>query len=136
MSREFFGAGSGGPESYTGRDMLSTHKGMNISEQEFIEVVDDILGAMEKNKLGEDEIAILKIIIQFGKQDEYAMTYDEITNKYVGASNDASVNADIPLAKLLSRFFIKIEPGKIKACSITTAGWEWLVKSNNFTKSG
>ena len=55
MSREFFGAGSGGPESYTGRDMLTTHKGMNISEQEFIEVVDDILGAMDKNKLGENE---------------------------------------------------------------------------------
>jgi len=55
MSHEFFCSGSGGPESYTGRDMLTTHKGMNISEQEFIEVVDDILGAMDKNNLGEDE---------------------------------------------------------------------------------
>lgn len=55
MSREFFCAGSGGPESYTGKDMLTTHKGMNISEQEFLAVVDDILGAMDKNKLGENE---------------------------------------------------------------------------------
>jgi len=55
MSVEFFSAGSGGPESYTGRDMLTTHKGMNISEQEYMEVVDDILGAMDKNKLGDEE---------------------------------------------------------------------------------
>jgi hemoglobin len=33
VSVEFFCAGSGGPEPYTGRDMISSHKGMNISEQ-------------------------------------------------------------------------------------------------------
>ena len=54
MSVEFFSAGAGGPVSYTGRDMLTAHKGMNISEQEFITVVDDILEAMDKNQLGED----------------------------------------------------------------------------------
>ena len=54
MSVEFFCAGSGGPESYTGRDMLTAHKGMNISEQEFIAVVDDILGAMDKNRIADD----------------------------------------------------------------------------------
>ena len=52
---EFIAAGTGGPQSYTGRDMLSAHKGMNISEQEFIAVVDDILNAMDKNNLGERE---------------------------------------------------------------------------------
>jgi hemoglobin len=35
--------------------MLTTHKGMNISEQEFLAVVDDIMGAMNKNDVGEDE---------------------------------------------------------------------------------
>jgi len=54
MTVEFFCAGSGGPEKYSGRDMLTTHKGMNISEQEFLEVVDDILGAMDKNHLDDD----------------------------------------------------------------------------------
>ncbi len=54
MSVEFFCAGSGGPETYSGRDMLSTHRGMNISEQEFIAVVDDILEAMDKNQLVDD----------------------------------------------------------------------------------
>ncbi len=46
---EFFCAGSGGPETYSGRDMVSTHRGMNISEQEFISVVDDAMAALEKN---------------------------------------------------------------------------------------
>ena len=54
MAREFFSAGSGGTEPYTGRDMLTTHKGMNISEQEYLAVMDDIVGAMAKNGIGED----------------------------------------------------------------------------------
>ena len=54
MAREFFCAGAGGTEPYTGRDMLTTHKGMNISEQEYLAVMDDIVGAMDKNGVGED----------------------------------------------------------------------------------
>ena len=54
MARQFFGAGSGGPETYTGMDMPTAHKGMNISEQEYLAVTDDIVGAMEKNGLSED----------------------------------------------------------------------------------
>ena len=54
MAAEFFAAGSGGPDPYTGRDMLTTHKGMNISEQEFIAVVDDILWALDKHGMTED----------------------------------------------------------------------------------
>lgn len=63
MAREFFCAGSGGPEPYTGRDMLAAHKGMNISEQEYLAAMDDIVGAMNKHKLDDgtknDVIAIL-----------------------------------------------------------------------------
>lgn len=43
---EFFCAGAGGPETYGGRDMLATHRGMNISEQEFVAVVDDAMAAL------------------------------------------------------------------------------------------
>ncbi len=49
LAVEFFGMGSGGPEKYTGRSMLETHKGMNINEQEFVAVIDDILAALDKN---------------------------------------------------------------------------------------
>jgi hemoglobin len=46
---EFFCAGSGGPETYSGQDMVNTHRGMNISEQEFVSATDDVMAALEKN---------------------------------------------------------------------------------------
>jgi hemoglobin len=47
----FFGAGSGGPEQYSGRSMPDAHRGMNISEQEYMAVVDDILDTLDKHKI-------------------------------------------------------------------------------------
>ena len=44
---EFFCAGTGGPETYSGQNMLATHRGMNISEQEFIAVIDDAMDALQ-----------------------------------------------------------------------------------------
>ncbi len=44
---DFFCAGSGGPEAYQGKDMVATHSGMNVSEQEFVAVVDDAMAALE-----------------------------------------------------------------------------------------
>lgn len=51
----FFCAGSGGPEVYAGKDMLAAHKSMNISEQEFIAVLDDALAALDKHGVGAQE---------------------------------------------------------------------------------
>jgi hemoglobin len=51
--RDFFGAGSGGPESYQGRDMGGAHRGMNISTEEYFAAVDDIMAAMEKHAIDE-----------------------------------------------------------------------------------
>lgn len=48
-------AGFGGPETYTGKDMISSHTGMNINETEFIAVIDDVLKALDKNKAGKRE---------------------------------------------------------------------------------
>lgn len=56
MAREFFCAGAGGPESYTGKDMLAAHKGMNINEQEYMAAMDDIVGAMKKYQVDEGSI--------------------------------------------------------------------------------
>ena len=55
LVREFFGAGIGGPETYTGQDMLTAHKGMNINDEEFVAVCDDVLNALTKNKVGQKE---------------------------------------------------------------------------------
>ena len=51
----FFISGTGGPDVYRGKDMLSTHKGMNISATEFMAVLDDALAALEKNGVGQRE---------------------------------------------------------------------------------
>ena len=49
----FFGEGSGGPQKYTGRDMESTHRGMNINATEYMHVIDDVMGVLDKH--GKDE---------------------------------------------------------------------------------
>ncbi len=51
----FFITGTGGPQVYQGKDMLAAHKGMNISAREFMEVLNDALLALEKNKIGQRE---------------------------------------------------------------------------------
>lgn len=55
LVREFMHAGFGGPLEYTGRDMLSAHTGMNISDEEFVSVCDDVLKALDKNNIGQTE---------------------------------------------------------------------------------
>lgn len=52
---DLLGMGSGGPEKYTGRDMETTHKGMNISEEEFVAALDDILMVMDHHNIGKQE---------------------------------------------------------------------------------
>ena len=52
---EFICAGTGGPQSYTGKDMVATHRGMNINEQEYLAVIDDIMDALHKNGVGDRE---------------------------------------------------------------------------------
>lgn len=51
----FFIAGTGGENLYQGKDMLATHKGMNISAMEFMAVLDDALKALQKNNVGQRE---------------------------------------------------------------------------------
>jgi hemoglobin len=49
----FLEMGSGGPQRYGGRDMRTTHAGMNISPAEYMAAVDDILDAL--TQVGVDE---------------------------------------------------------------------------------
>jgi hemoglobin len=51
----FFIAGTGGPNEYDGKDMLAAHRGMNISADEFMAVLDDALAALQKNAAGQRE---------------------------------------------------------------------------------
>jgi len=48
-------AASGGPRTYTGRDMASAHRGMNISEGEFNALVGDLVTSLDKFKVPEQD---------------------------------------------------------------------------------
>jgi len=48
-------AASGGPCTYTGKDMKSAHMGMGISGADFNALVEDLVGALDKFKVGEAE---------------------------------------------------------------------------------
>ena len=50
---EFIEEGSGGPGSYSGSSMPKAHRGMNISEAEYVAATDDILAVMEEHELDE-----------------------------------------------------------------------------------
>ncbi len=52
---EIFAMATGADVKYTGKSMPDTHAGMNISEMEFNAVVDDVMAALEKNKIGKQE---------------------------------------------------------------------------------
>jgi hemoglobin len=46
---------SGGPCKYTGKDMKSAHAGMGVSSGDFSALVEDLVGALDKFKVGEKE---------------------------------------------------------------------------------
>jgi hemoglobin len=46
---------SGGPCKYTGKDMKIAHAGMGISGADFSALVEDLVGALDKLKVGEKE---------------------------------------------------------------------------------
>lgn len=56
-AHEFFCTGLSGVETYEGQPLADAHRGMNITEQEFVEVIDDIIAAMEAKGIGELEQA-------------------------------------------------------------------------------
>lgn len=69
LAVEFFCAGAGGPEPYTGRDMLAAHRGMNISEQEYLAVMDDTVAALGKNGV-DDQTRNEVIAILYSLKDQ------------------------------------------------------------------
>jgi hemoglobin len=53
---QFFCAGAGGPQKYDGRDLRTAHAGMNISEQEFLATMDDIVAALNAHGVAPPEV--------------------------------------------------------------------------------
>lgn len=67
--RTFLEEGSGGTARYTGRDMRETHRGMNISAEEYMAAVDDILEALRKHRADEQTRKDV-LAIAFSLKDE------------------------------------------------------------------
>lgn len=62
---EFFCTGLSGVETYTGKSMPDAHAGMNISTDEFVAVLDDVMNAMKSMDIGDLEQAeVLKIFYE------------------------------------------------------------------------
>lgn len=60
---EFFSNGIGGPHTYTGRDMISTHTGLNISEHDFEIANEDTVHVLKEHGAGEEEIRDVMAIL-------------------------------------------------------------------------
>lgn len=65
----FFISGTGGPDVYKGKNMVDTHKHMNISHQEFMAVCEDALLALQKNGVGQREQEEV-LFVFFSMRDE------------------------------------------------------------------
>lgn len=68
----FFITGTGGPNVYEGKDMVATHKHMNINHEEFMAVCDDALKALQMNDIGQRE------------QEEVLFIFYSMRNEIVG----------------------------------------------------
>lgn len=49
----FLESGGGGPAKYTGRSMREAHRGMNVSEAEYMAAIDDILAVLRRHSIDE-----------------------------------------------------------------------------------
>ena len=49
------GAATGGPQTYTGKNMKDAHKGMGINDADFDALIDSLKTALDKNKVGKKE---------------------------------------------------------------------------------
>jgi hemoglobin len=66
-------AGSGGPCTYTGRDMRSTHAGMGVGDVHFSALVEDLVKTLDKFKVPQREKQELLSVIGPMKTDIVSM---------------------------------------------------------------
>lgn len=60
---EFIGMNTGGPQKYKGEDMVTSHKGMKITEAEFDALATDLKASLDKLKVPQKEQdELLKIV--------------------------------------------------------------------------
>lgn len=65
----FVSQASGGPIKYTGKSMKEVHKDMAITDEEFNASVDDLVKALEKNGVKEEEIKAVRDAVETTRKD-------------------------------------------------------------------
>ena len=60
----FFAAGTGGPNTYTGTDMMTAHAHLDLTDEEFDAAVGDVLYALEAHHIDEASAAEVDAILQ------------------------------------------------------------------------
>ncbi len=60
----FFAAGTGGPANYEGRDMLTAHASMDMTDADFDSAVADVANAAAANGIDADAIAAVGAILE------------------------------------------------------------------------
>ena len=63
LGTQFFCSGIGGPQAYEGRDLRTAHAGMNVSEQEYIATMDDIVAALNDHGVAPPEVGEVVAIL-------------------------------------------------------------------------
>lgn len=66
---EWISERTGGPLKYTGRDMKTAHKGMNITEAQFNAVAKHLIAAMQKHKVQLAQMAEVLDVVVGAKKD-------------------------------------------------------------------
>ena len=60
---DFVASGTGGPQKYTGRDMVSAHENLHLTDADFVAAGGDIVKAMQSFDYGEEEIQEVMCIL-------------------------------------------------------------------------
>lgn len=66
---EFFSMGTGGPHSYHGKDMRTAHSSLKIKEREWDSGTEDMVWALDKNGIGQEEKDVVIAILESFKAD-------------------------------------------------------------------
>ena len=69
LAVEFFATGLSGLATYDGLSMPEAHAGMGITDVEYVAVLDDILAALQRHNVGQQEQAEL-LFIAYGMKSE------------------------------------------------------------------
>lgn len=65
---EFVSAGAGGPFKYSGRDLVTVHKGMKITGDEFDVLMEHLRATLKKHKIAEREAGELVAMVEKTRQ--------------------------------------------------------------------